>query len=67
MFKQTDLDALDTALAQGVAEVRFADRVVRYRGVDEILKAREVVAQGLEQQNGTSSRKQIRVFTTPGW
>jgi hypothetical protein len=41
---QTDLDALDSAIASSELEVQLEGRRVRYRSTDELLKARAHVA-----------------------
>lgn len=43
-LSQTDLDALDTAIAASELEVELEGRRVRYRSIDELLKARAHVA-----------------------
>jgi hypothetical protein len=47
-FTQTDLDAVDTAIASGALTVRHADgRMVTYREMGELLKARDLIASAL--------------------
>ena len=46
-FTQSDLDALDAAIAKGEKDVTFADRRVIYRSVDEMLKSRAVIVSQL--------------------
>lgn len=41
---QTDLDALDSAIASSELEVQLEGRRVRYRSTEELLKARAHVA-----------------------
>lgn len=55
---QTDLDNLDRAIATSQLEVQLDGRRVRYRGMDELLLARQHVAQQL-----SSSRGGYRRFT----
>ena len=43
-LSQSDLDALDTAIAASELEVQLDGRRVRYRSIDELLKARAHVA-----------------------
>lgn len=45
----SDLAALDAAIAMGELEVEVAGRRVRYRSVDELIKARAHVAGVLAQ------------------
>ncbi len=42
---QSDLDALDVAIASAELEVRLEGRSVKYRSTDELLKARQHVAE----------------------
>lgn len=41
---QTDLDALDAAIARGVLEVSYGDRRVKYHSINDMIKARDHVA-----------------------
>lgn len=43
-YTQTDLDSLDTAIAGAKLTVRHGDRLVTYRSMDELIKARAHVA-----------------------
>jgi hypothetical protein len=43
-YTQTDLDTLDRAIAQSEFEVELDGRRVRYRTMDELLKARAHIA-----------------------
>ncbi|HMY99421.1 MAG TPA: hypothetical protein PLU79_07175 [Burkholderiaceae bacterium] len=44
-LSQTDLDALDTAIASAELEVEIEGRRVKYRSTNELLRAREHVRQ----------------------
>jgi hypothetical protein len=46
-FTQADLDALDAAIASGELSVGYGDRRVTYRSLDELLRAREIMARAL--------------------
>jgi len=46
-FTQKHLDAVEAAIARGEKTVRYTDRTVEYRTVDELLKAREEIRQSL--------------------
>lgn len=51
-FTQTDLDAVNAALASGELTVRAADgKTVTYRTVDELLKARNLIVNELSMQS----------------
>lgn len=42
-FTSLDLDALETALAKGVKTVKYTDKEITYRSVDEMLKIRDLI------------------------
>jgi hypothetical protein len=55
-FTQKHLDAVEAAIARGEKTVRYADRTVEYRTVDELLKAREEIRTSLINAAGPRSR-----------
>jgi len=63
---QTDLDALDRAIASSELEVEFSDgQRVRYKSTDDLLKARAHVASVVASSGSTPSRSAFRFgFTT---
>ena len=42
-YTQTDIDALDAAIKNGVQEVAYRDRTVKYRSLDEMFKIRSLM------------------------
>ena len=42
-WTQTDLDALNQSIANGVTSVRYADRSVQYRSLNEMLTLRALM------------------------
>jgi len=42
-FTQTQLDALETAIAAGTLEVTTGDKKVRYHSLDEMIRLREII------------------------
>lgn len=46
-WQQSDLDALETALAKGVRRVRYSDKEVEYQSIDDMIKVRELMRQQL--------------------
>lgn len=42
-FTTTDLAAIDAAIASGELSVKFADRQVDYRSIDDLIKARNLI------------------------
>lgn len=55
-FTQKHLDAVEAAIARGEKVVRYTDRTVEYRTVDELLKAREEIRSSLISAAGPRSR-----------
>lgn len=54
-YTTDQLSALDDAIAQGVLEVKYADKTVTYRSLNEMLRIRGIIEQALG--HGSSSRK----------
>lgn len=46
-FTQTQLDALEAAIASGTLEVRTGDKSVRYQSMAELIKARDLIREQL--------------------
>lgn len=42
-FSQEQLTALDEAIAQGVLEVKYADKTVTYRSLNEMMRIRSLM------------------------
>lgn len=61
---QTDLDALDLAIASSELEVQLEGRRVKYRSTDELLKARAHVATVLANQSHSPRATYRPNFTT---
>ncbi len=55
-FTQQQLDAVETAIARGEKIVRYADRNVEYRDIDELLRARDEIRSSLITAAGPRSR-----------
>ena len=56
---QTDLDALDTAIASSELTVRLADRLGTYRSIPELIQARAHVAKVVSGQLSGSTSTRI--------
>jgi len=70
-YTQSDLDALQAALAKGEKRVSFGDKTVEYRSVEELQAAiRQVKRDLFEQAVATGlwpgAPRQIRIHTTKG-
>ena len=71
-YTQTQLEALEMALARGEKMVRYEDKLVEYRSVDELKAAIAEVKRGLfEQARDTGlwprAVRQIRITTNKGF
>ena len=60
-FTQTDLNALNQAIGSGVMQVQYADKNVRYRSLDEMMRVRAVMMAELNQL--TAPRRKFPVFS----
>ena len=67
-YTESQLEALEEALASGTLRVSFEGRSVEYRSIDEIKKAIAEVKAGLASANPATPRtRMIRVFTEKGF
>ncbi|MFY1071726.1 MULTISPECIES: phage head-tail joining protein [Pseudomonas] len=55
-YTQAHLAAVERAIARGERVVRYSDRTVEYRTVDELIKARDLIRTELAQAAGPRSR-----------
>ena len=63
-WTQTDLDAVEAAIASGELEVQYSDKSVRYRSITELLRARDVLKSALAAAATTTPvPKQVRVVS----
>lgn len=65
-FQQSDLDALNQAIANSTVEVRYRDRTVRYRSMQELLMAKETIEAELNAGSPKAPR-QVRFGTDNGF
>lgn len=71
-YTDTQLQALEAALAKGERRVTFGDKTVEYRSVEELRAAIREVRRGLLQQAAETglwpgAPRQIRVTTSKGF
>lgn len=57
-FTQTDLDAVNSAIASGEFKIEVQGRMVQYRSVDELITARDLIK--AEIAAGTVSNTAVR-------
>ena len=55
-YTQAHLAAVERAIARGEKVVRYGDRTVEYRSVDELIKARDLIRTELAKAAGPRSR-----------
>jgi hypothetical protein len=59
-FTQTQLDALDAAIATGSLEASFDGKHVKYRSLDEMMRIRQTIQESL---SGARARYSLTAFT----
>ena len=67
MYTDQQLQALRDALANGVRRVRFADREIEYRTVDELKIAIATAEAEIAGASGLPTIRQIRISTQKGF
>lgn len=65
-WTQTQLDAVEVAIASGELTVRFGDRTVTYRSMDELLQARGVIRDSLAAEGGSATDRFSFAQTSKG-
>ncbi|UWS68413.1 phage head-tail joining protein [Pseudomonas mosselii] len=55
-YTKADLATVERAIARGEKIVRYSDRTVEYRTVDELIKARDLIQSELVTAAGPRSR-----------
>lgn len=62
-FTQTQLDALESAIAAGTLEVTTGDKKVRYHSLDEMIRLRDIIKNQLAADAQTQkSRASFATF-----
>lgn len=67
MYTEQQLQALRDALANGVRRVRFGDREIEYRTIDELKAAIAAAEADVSRSSGVPLTRQIRVSTEKGF
>ena len=65
-YTDAQLQALRDALANGVRRVRFGDREIEYRSVEELKAAISAAEAEIAQASTTPPTRQIRIYTEKG-
>jgi hypothetical protein len=66
-YTEQQLQALRDALASGARRVRFGDREIEYRSLDELQRAIAAAEVEIARNNGTPPVRQLRVSTQKGF
>jgi hypothetical protein len=66
-YSQTQLEALEAALASGMLRVSFEGRSVEYRSVEELKKAIAEVKAALAADPARPRSRVIRTYTAKGF
>jgi len=66
-YTELQLQALRDALANGARRVRFADREIEYRSIDELKAAIAAAEAELAKDTNTPVTRQIRISTAKGF
>jgi len=67
MYSEQQLQALRDALANGVRRVRFGDREIEYRTIDELKQAIAAAEADVAKSGGTRVVRQVRIETQKGF
>jgi len=65
-WTQTDIDKLKAAIAQGATKVKFADREVTYRSLDEMRETLRILQAEVDQAAGLTRTRVRRVLFVTG-
>ncbi|AZC49685.1 phage head-tail joining protein [Pseudomonas chlororaphis] len=60
-FTKKHLDAVEGAIARGEKTVRYGDRTVEYRSIDELIRARDEIRTSLVNSAAPRSRV-VRIY-----
>ncbi len=65
-WTQTDIDKLKAAIAQGATKVKFADREVTYRSLDEMRETLRILQAEVDAAAGLTRTRVRRVLFVTG-
>lgn len=61
-WAQNDLTVLESAIAQGALTVKYADKEVTYRSLDDMLKLRELMKSEINGSGSIESSRRVGVY-----
>lgn len=62
-YTSEQLSTLESAIAQGVTKVKYADKEVEYRSLDDMIRLRNLMRQELGMSGGIASRRKLGEFS----
>lgn len=62
-FTQQDLDSVNRAIATGELEVKYDGKEVKFRSMDDLIKARDLIRDDLAAQAGQPRRRSSMAIT----
>jgi hypothetical protein len=62
-YTTQQLDVLESAIAQGVTKVKYSDKEVEYRSLDDMIRLRNIMRQELGMSGGIASRRTLAEFS----
>lgn len=62
-WTQADLDAIDEVIASGELTVKYRDREVTYRSMDDLLRARKLILSDLGLSSSFDNRRRLTKTT----
>lgn len=66
-YQQSDLDKINAALANPTEEVRHGDKSMKSRSVQELLAAKNDIANSIAKTTGQTPTRQLRIISNSGW
>jgi len=60
---EKDLETLEKAIAQGVLTVKYTDKEIRYRSIDDMLKARDFIRNKLGLETAPRGTRRVAQFS----
>jgi hypothetical protein len=67
MYTEQQLQALRDALANGVRRVRFENREIEYRSIEELKAAIAAAEADVAKVSGKPAIRQVRIWTEKGF
>jgi hypothetical protein len=61
-YCQNDIDKLKASIAQGATKVRFADREVTYRDLDDMIETLRIMQREIDEAYGIFPKRRSRTI-----